>query len=56
MLVIKKFKTKPYENKTIKGGSISNDYCYLHPLCRSTKLQNEKDSLIGFRIALVKKS
>lgn len=48
--------TNPYENKTIKGGSISNDYCYLHPLCRSTKLQNEKDSLIGFRIALVKKS
>ena len=48
--------TNTYENKTIKGGSISDDYCHLHPLCRSTKLQNEKDSLIGFRIALVRKS
>lgn len=46
--------TNSYENKIIKGGSISNDFFHLHPLCRSTKLQNEKDSLIGFRIALVK--
>ena len=42
--------------KLLKGGCALNDFCFLHPLCRSTKEHNEKDSITGFRIALVKKN